>query len=124
MKGLADVVLQLCIIPRPDSGAGTGSIPRADAVPNRDVSVPFCRYINLCFAPGSSLQPGAFQKPTKTFCKNCWSPQIFVAMVSSWFPSNGSTGEPSGGQRPHSQPTADRGWFITISHFSLSLCVV
>ena len=62
MKGLADAMLHLWIIPKPESCSGTNSIPVVDPVPNGDGPIPICRYVNLCLAPGSTLRPGKIFK--------------------------------------------------------------
>ena len=68
MKGLNDVELHLWIVPKPESGGETDSVPVVDAIPNGDGPIPFCRYVNLCLAPGSTLKPGKnFDTPTKIF---------------------------------------------------------
>ena len=60
MKGLADVMLHLWIIPKPESSSGTNSIPLVDPVPNGDGPIPVCRYVNLVLflPPGPTLRPG------------------------------------------------------------------
>ncbi|CAI8001069.1 Isoleucine--tRNA ligase, cytoplasmic, partial [Geodia barretti] len=59
MKGLADVMLHLWIIPKPESSSGTNSIPLVDPVPNGDGPIPVCRYVNLVLflPPGPTLRP-------------------------------------------------------------------
>jgi isoleucyl-tRNA synthetase len=55
IKGLTGVSLRMWIIPKPLSNGGTV------AVPNGPVSVPTCRYVNLCLAPGCKLHSGGFK---------------------------------------------------------------
>ena len=54
IKGLTGVSLRMWIIPKPLSNGGTV------AVPNGPVSVPTCRYVNLCLAPGCKLHSGMY----------------------------------------------------------------
>ena len=58
MKGLKDVSLHLWIIPKPLSDVGVV------AVSNGPVSIPSCRYVNLCLAPGCKLHPGMYMMPS------------------------------------------------------------
>ena len=57
MKGVADVVLHMCIIPKPHV-SGSDSIPRPGPIPDSNVSIPVCRYVNLSLTPGCNLKPG------------------------------------------------------------------
>ena len=53
MKGLAGVSLHMWIIPKLTTSE-TGPIPDSSG------PIPYCRYVNLCLAPGSSLSDGKF----------------------------------------------------------------
>ena len=110
MKGLADVMLHLWIIPKPESSSGTNSIPLVDPVPNGDGPIPVCRYVNLVLflPPGPTLRPGNnFETHLNllTALKNLNLHCIFY----SWFTSHSTIRESSGRKYTDSQPVENRG---------------